>query len=167
MGKSGKVLSGAAAACLLIIFAGCEGSGSSIDPVPDKEDGIYFADSNIVLDAVNYSDAGCAEVLPPSFANADSVPAGSAAVVTVIATACYAARVDIVDSAGAAVRSLDRYFKVYGHDGDKNRGHPGYLGWDGRDDKGLPAAKAKYRWRIAFNLGAGHVIKYYGPVWLD
>jgi hypothetical protein len=152
----------------LILLWACDDGTNTVQGIPGLEEGTRFADSNIVLDAVNYSGDGCAEVLPAGFANVDSVPQGSVAVVTVISTACYAAHIEIVDTGGAAVRSLDRYFKIYGRqDGDKNRGMPGYLAWDGLDSADAPVAKGKYRWRIRFDFGGGRVFKYYGPVWLE
>lgn len=153
------------AAALLGLAACRDDSKTPVDPVPGTEDGIFFADSLIVLSEFNYSDSACAEVLPDSFANSDVRPA-EPVVVQVTSISCYAAHVDVVDSALAPVRSFTAYLKIYSHDGDKNRGHLSYIGWDGRDDKGAPAPLGKYRMRIRFDFGAGHSTKYYGPVYL-
>jgi hypothetical protein len=152
---------------LLLAVTACR-QGSTTAPIDPGEEGIRFADSNIVIDQFNYYGANCDEIIPAGSPNADSIPAGAAAVLTVISTACYAVHIDIVDSLLAPVRSLDRYFRIYGRmDGDKNRGEVSYLSWDGLDSLGHAAPKAKYRWRLNFNYGAGNTVKYYGPVWLD
>ena len=126
---------------------------------PDNQ-GYLTVDSNLVVDRVLFNSDDCKEVLPDSFKNIDSLPAGTAARVFVVATACYAAHVAVEDSTGKLVRSMDQYFEVYSVDGDKNRGMPGWLAWDGRDDQGRFVPKGDYLWRIQMRFGRGMVLKY-------
>lgn len=152
---------------LALALSGCgrDGQGPS---EPPGEEGIAFTDSSIVLDFYGFSSAGCAEVLPASFANADSVPAGTAAFVHVRTVACYAADVEVVDTAGTHVRTLKQFMVIHGRrDGDKDRGVDSWLTWDGKDGMGAAVPKGKYRWRIRFSLGGGRELKYHGPVWLE
>ena len=67
---------------------------------------------------------------------------------------------DKEDSAGALVRGFDQYFKIFNrNDGDKDRGEPGYVTWDGLDDAGKAVPRLRYLWKMEFDYGAGNVLR--------
>lgn len=143
------------------------GCGDGEEPEPADE-GQLLVDSAVVIDWFGFSRAACDEVLPDDFANADSVPPGSAARLMVTSIACYAASIRIEDSLGAPVRDLERYFDIPGRqDGDKERGAVGYLAWDGKDAGGAAVPPGAYLWRIEFRFGAGRSVRFRADMRLE
>lgn len=149
---------------LALAAAGC-GGGEEPDP-PDE--GQLLVDSAVVIDLFGFSRAACDEVLPDSFANADSLSPGTAARLVVTSIACYAASIRIEDSLGAPVRAFERYFDIPGRqDGDKERGVIGYLAWDGKDAAGAAVPPGAYLWRIEFRFGAGRSVRFRADMRLE
>jgi hypothetical protein len=149
----------------LALAAGGCGGGEEPDP-PDE--GQLLVDSALVLDRFPFSRAACDEVLPDGFANADSLPPGTAARLAVNSIACYAASIRIEDSLGAPVRALERYFDIPGRDDDdKERGVIGYLAWDGKDEAGADVPPGAYLWRLEFRFGAGRSVRYRADMRLE
>ncbi len=144
----------------------CRENPISTPLVPDE--GLLILDSGYVIDAFPFDSAACVETNAGGFAGADSIPAGTLALVKVVSTACYHVHVKVEDSASRTVRSFDRQFLISGrHDGDKNRGVEGYIPWDGRDDLGRLVPTARYLWRMEFDFGGGHLRKVRADIRLD
>jgi hypothetical protein len=144
----------------------CRENPISTPLVPDE--GLLILDSGYVIDAFPFDSAACVETNAGGFAAADSIPAGTLALVKVVSTACYRVHVKVEDSTSRTVRSFDRQFFIVGrHNGDKNRGVEGYIAWDGRDDLGQSVPIARYLWRMEFDFGGGHLRKVRADIRLD
>lgn len=151
----------AAAASALVSAFALAACGGGSGPAGPADEGYLTLDSSLILDRYAFSSAACAEVLPPGFANSDTLPADAAARVVVRSTACYAVSIAVEDSLGGTVRSMTRHFDIPGRrDGDKDRAALGYLPWDGRDQAGERVAPGSYLWRLEFRFGAGRVLRF-------
>jgi hypothetical protein len=145
---------------LLAVLLGCSDPSTTPDPDPPDE-GQWIIDSGQVLSEFPFSQAACAEVFPSGSANSDSLPTGTAAAVRIVSTACYHARIAVVDSTDDTLRTFSTRFGIVNRtDDEKNRGVVGYVAWNGEDDKGMAVAAGRYLWRMEFDFGAGRVRKF-------
>jgi hypothetical protein len=145
-------------AAILAALTACENSRGT---APDRSEGSLIVDSLLVLDRYSYSGAACDEVAPAGSDAIGTLPAGMAAHLLVISTACYAVSVRIEDTSGVEVDTLSRRFRIQGRqDGDKDRGVEGWIAWDGLDGSGTPLPSAPYLWRMEFDFGGGRIHRY-------
>lgn len=138
-----------------VLVLACEGDSPTAAFVSEPQ---LITDGNYVVE-FPYSTAACTEILPMIYANSDRVPANSVASITVITTSCYHVHAKVVSPLPdtQTIRTFDQYFSIYGRqDGDKNRGVPSYVSWDGLDDAGKVAPKLRYLWRLYFTYGGGN-----------
>jgi hypothetical protein len=144
----------------LALIAGCDG-GNPAAPVQVPDPGPWIVDSEYTIDEFPFDSAACAEVFPPGSISADSAPAGSAASLRIVTTACYALTVRVVGADSDTVRTFATRFAIFNRrDSDKNRGAPSYAAWDGKNDLGGPAPPGRYLWRMEFDFGFGRVRRF-------
>jgi hypothetical protein len=128
------------------------------DPAGPPDDYIIL-DSALVIDQYPFKRAHCDEVGVTGEPRLDSLPAGSVARVHVISTVCYAVTIQVKDTLGNLLRTLERRFDIPGRaDGDKERGMVGYLAWDGLKGDGSPAGPGAYKWFMDFRFGGGRTL---------
>ncbi|MDB5048751.1 MAG: hypothetical protein JWO30_1822 [Fibrobacteres bacterium] len=157
---STRCLLPAAISAALFIAAGCRGGNPVSDPVY-ADDGIWILDSAYTLDEYPFQTAACEEVFPAGSMNVDSVPPEAVAHLRIRATACYHARVRVVDSDSDTVRTFETRFGIFNRsEEEKNRGVVGFLVWDGKDDQGGTAPPGEYLWRMEFDFGSGRIRKF-------
>lgn len=141
-------------------LGGCREGGSPTAPVP-AEAGIWILDSAYTLDEFPYQAAACAEVFPEGSYSSESILADAAAHLRLIATACYHARVRVVNADSDTVRTLETRFGIFNRsESEKNRGVVGFLAWDGKDDQGRTAPAGEYLWRMEFDFGLGRIRRF-------
>lgn len=154
-------------ACLAIgavsasaFLAGCDRR----DPVsapPGESPGPWILDSAYTIDEFPYGDSACAEVFPPGSSLVDSVPPGSAAVLRIKTTACYALTVRVVNHDSDTVRTFGVRFAIFNRSEDeKNRGVTSYVAWDGKDGRGNDLGPGRYLWRMEFDFGKGRIRRF-------
>ncbi len=153
------------AAFWAVALLACDKKVSTTEVVYDP--GSWIIDSNQVLDEFRFSTAACSEVFPAGSQSADTVPAGSAAWVKVVSTACYRLKVHVVNSDSDTVRVFDTRFGIFNRTEDeKNRGVPGYAAWDGRDSSGKDLGPGRYLWRMEFDFGMGRKRHFRADIWV-
>lgn len=158
-GRAGLVTALAAAYASAWLCA-CEGH-DPVSPAYGDSPGPWILDSIYTLDEFPYQAAACAEVFPPGSANADTLPAGSAASIRLITTACYALTVRVVGADSDTVRTFSTRFALFNRsEGEKNRGVSSYAAWDGKDDQGKPLGPGRYLWRMEFDFGSGRLRRF-------
>jgi hypothetical protein len=148
-------------ACAAFVgLAGCGDNGYSPDPVPVDE-GIFITDTGYTLDEFPFDSSDCAEVFPAGSISSETRDPDAAASLRLISTACYHARVRVIDAVKDTVRTFDSRFAIFNRTEDeKNRGVVGYLSWDGKDDAGQAVPEGVYLWRMEFDFGAGNIRKF-------
>lgn len=139
------------------------GTGCSLFELEDKEQntnpdensaGALITDSSVVIDEFHFSEALCAEFMPDNFANPPKPDSGEGISLIVTAIACWRAEVVVYDEQDVPVDSFSQIFGIFGQrDGDKERGHVGYLNWKPAE-RGLNPASGIYLWRIRFDFGS-------------
>lgn len=135
-------------------------------PGPDND--YLIVDSNLVIDQYHFKRAHCDEVAASGKPRLDSLPPASMIKVTVISTVCYAVTVQVRDSLGKPVRTLDFAFDIPGRmDGDKERGAVGYLPWDRKNSAGEAVAPGAYKWLMDFRFGGGNTLAVVGDMRLE
>lgn len=145
----------------------CLGACTSGSPTDPGGQGFLTVDSSLVIDDLPFFNAACNEVVPAGVPNSDTLFPGDSLRVRVTSTACYYVYISIEDSTGREVRSLDRYFRIYGRlDGEKDRGVVGYLGWDARDAASVPLPPGRYLWKMEFDFGGGRKKRFRADMWL-
>lgn len=149
-----------------LLLIACDHGPSA--PAPLKEDpGRWILDSSQTLDEFPFRTDACAEVFPAGSQSADTVPAGSAAAVRLISTACYALQVRVVNADSDTVRSFSTRFGIFNRSEDeKNRGVAGYAAWDGKDDAGGDLGPGRYLWRMEFDFGLGRKRRFRADIWI-
>jgi hypothetical protein len=141
-------------------LAGCGDKGYSPDPEP-VEEGLFITDTNYTLDEFPFDSSDCAEVFPAGSISSDTRDPDAVASLRLISTACYHARVRVLNSDKDTVRAFDSRFAIFNRtEGEKNRGVVGYLSWDGRDDEGKAVPEGRYVWRMEFDFGDGRIRKF-------
>jgi hypothetical protein len=155
-------------ACVLaLVWCGCDKTGTAPEDTVPVDQGLWILDSNYTLDEFPFSNAACEEVFPSGSASIDTLPSGSVAAVRIVSTACYAVQVRVVDSSGDTVRSFASRFGIaFRSDAEKNRGVPGFVAWDGLDDRGAAVPKGRYLWRMLFDFGSGRLRKFRADILL-
>lgn len=139
---------------------GCGDEGYSPDPAP-VDDGIFITDTNYILDEFPFDSSDCEEVFPAGSIGSATRDPDAAASLRLISTACYHARVRVIDAARDTVRTFDSRFAIFNRtEAEKNRGVVGYLSWDGKDDAGKAVPEGVYLWRMEFDFGSGHIRKF-------
>lgn len=149
----------AAVALSAWLFA-CDGGGPVSGP-PAVDEGKWILDNERTLDDFPFSEAGCRETFPAGSAHTDTIPAGSAAWVRIVSTACYHVSVQVENGEGDTVAFFESRFGIFHRtDEEKNRGVPGYVSWDGMDAEGRPAPRGRYLWRMEFDFGSDRILRY-------
>jgi hypothetical protein len=152
---------GIALAAFLSALAGCAGDDSVSGPPVYRDDGMWVLDTAFTLDEFNYDSAACAEVFPGGSVNVDAVPANAAAYLRVRSTACYHARVRVINADSDTVRTFETRFAIFNRtEGEKNRAMLGFLAWDGKGDGGAALPAGEYLWRMEFDFGAARIRKF-------
>lgn len=122
--------------------------------------GALITDTQVVIDDFHFSEAACAELIPEGFANRPAPTQLPAPMLIVNSTACYRADVTVLDEAQAPVDSFSQVFGIWGQrNGDKERGHIGYLVWDPPDSLSHVTPHT-YSWRIRMDFGEGRKLKF-------
>jgi hypothetical protein len=149
-----------------LVFSACEGR-DPVSPAPNPDPGLWILDSVYTLDEFPYRADACSEVFPPGSASADSLPAGSAAALRLVTTACYALTVRVVDADSDTVRTFSTRFALFNRsEGEKNRGVSSYAAWDGKSDGGKDLGPGRYLWRMEFDFGLGRSRRYRADVFV-
>jgi hypothetical protein len=122
-------------------------------------EGQLITDSIVVIDDFPFSEEACAELVPENFANRSLPSGGRVPKLIVNSTACYSAKVLVMNDTGAPVDSFYQVFGIWGQkNGDKERGHLGYLIWSSSDSIfSLP--RQTYTWKITFDYGRSQSLK--------
>ncbi|MDB5102864.1 MAG: hypothetical protein JWP91_553 [Fibrobacteres bacterium] len=143
------------------MLMGCDGSGSATGPGRQTDEGPWITDSVYTLDEFPFGSDACLEVFPAGSVNSETRGPDAAAALRIIATACYHARVTVIDSAKDTVRTFDSRFGIFNRtEEEKNRGVVGYVSWDGKDDLGIPVPRGRYLWRMDFDFGSGRTRRF-------
>lgn len=136
-------------------------SDDAIDEDPQASAGALITDSSVVIDDFYFSEAVCAEFVQSAdsngsdggFANEPKPDSGTGIALIVTSIACWKAQVIVFDSNEVAIDSFAQTFGIFGQrDGDKERGHVGYLTWK-PSERNLNPAAGNYLWRIRFDFG--------------
>ncbi len=136
-------------------------------PPKGPDPGPWILDSVYTLDEFPYRSDACAEVFPAGSSSADSAAPGSAAVLRLRTTACYALQVRVVDSDSDTVRSFSTRFALFNRSEDeKNRGVTSFAAWDGKDGEGKSLGPGRYLWRMEFDFGLGRHRRYRADIWV-
>jgi hypothetical protein len=128
-------------------------------PTDSTVDRSYLVtDTSVTLDAYAFYSAACDEVIPEGSGNAARPEPGQGIALTVVATSCWQASVQVTNSNGVVVDSFSQTFGIWNRkDGDKERGEVGYLVWTGHQGDSV-APHGTYVWHIRFDFGQSRIL---------